>query len=350
VTRTPGRLVVIHTAFIGDIILALPLVQVLRSHFPHSEISFVTTPTAAGVLHNHPAIDTVILFDKRGTDRGVRGVVSIAQQLRNMGQDIAIVPHRSLRSAALAWFARIPRRIGFSTSSGRFLYTETVIDNREDHEIRRNLSLLSPISRVDDTFVLPALYPDGDDCERVNELLPPGGEEKMIALAPGSIWNTKRWPHESFAELGRLLAGEGYVIVLIGSRDDVPLCAEIAAGIPPEHVISTAGECSILQSAEVIRRCRAIVTNDSAPMHLGVSMGTPVVAIFGATDPKFGFAPQGRFDTVVETRGLPCRPCSIHGGARCPIGTFECMRAISPGMVRDRVHHVLIASQSAAGY
>jgi len=82
---------------------------------------------------------------------------------------------------------------------------------------------------------------------------------------------------------------------------------------------------------------------------MGVAMETPVIAIFGATDPKFGFAPRGRYDAVVETRGLPCRPCSIHGGERCPIGTFECMRAISPGMVLERVHQVLAVSHPEAG-
>jgi len=346
VTPTPHRCVIVHTAFIGDIILALPLVQVLRSHVPHCKITFVSTPTAAGVLRNHPAIDSVIEFDKRGTDRGARGILSIARQLKKAGYDTAIVPHRSLRSAMLAWLANIPRRIGFSTSSGRFLYTETVRDDRNDHEIRRNLTLLSPIFQVDDAQVLPAVYPDTHDRERVRTLLPSGGSERTVALAPGSIWNTKRWPQEYFTELGRLMALDGNTIVLVGSRDDAPLCEAIAAAVPPSQVVNIAGRCSLLESAEAIRRCRIIVTNDSAPMHLGVAVGTPVVAIFGATDPKFGFAPQGKFDTVIETQGLSCRPCSIHGGARCPVGTFECMRAISPEMVLDRIRDVLTVSQS----
>jgi heptosyltransferase-2 len=346
VIPTPHRCVVIHTAFIGDIILALPLVQVLRSHVPHGTITFVSTPTAAGVLRNHPAIDSVIEFDKRGTDRGARGLLSIARSLQKNRYDTAIVPHRSMRSAMLAWLARIPERIGFSTSSGRFLFTATVRDNRNDHEIQRNLSLLSPAFHVGDEHVLPAVYPDTADRDRVTTLLPSGGSEQMVALAPGSMWNTKRWPQEYFAELGRLLALEGNTIVLVGSRDDAPLCEAIADSVPSARIVNIAGRCSLLESAEAIRRCRIIVTNDSAPMHLGVAVGTPVVAIFGATDPKFGFAPSGRFDTVIETHGLSCRPCSIHGGARCPVGTFECMRAISPGMVHDRIRHVLTVSQS----
>jgi heptosyltransferase-2 len=90
---------------------------------------------------------------------------------------------------------------------------------------------------------------------------------------------------------------------------------------------------TLLESAELIRRCRVIVSNDSAPAHLASAVGTPVVAIFGATVPRFGFGPRGPGDIVVETEGLFCRPCGIHGGNSCPIKTFECMERILPERV-----------------
>jgi heptosyltransferase-2 len=175
----------------------------------------------------------------------------------------------------------------------------------------------------------------------MEELLQGFPAANMIALAPGSVWNTKRWPEEHFRALGRLLADEGYAVVLIGGPGDVGLCDRIAAGIPREMVLQAAGKCSLLQSAELIRRSRVLVSNDSAPMHIAVGVRTPVVGIFGATSPSFGFAPIGTDDIVVERDDLSCKPCSIHGGTRCPIGTFECMISLSPSLVAERVHSVL---------
>jgi heptosyltransferase-2 len=104
-----------------------------------------------------------------------------------------------------------------------------------------------------------------------------------------------------------------------------------------KNVFNVAGKLSLLQSAELIKRSHVIISNDSAPMHLAVAVATPVVAIFGATVPEYGFAPRGAHDIVIETKGLKCRPCSIHGGKTCPIGTFECMIAITPELVVNKV-------------
>ncbi|HEY4613438.1 MAG TPA: glycosyltransferase family 9 protein, partial [Bacteroidota bacterium] len=153
--------------------------------------------------------------------------------------------------------------------------------------------------------------------------------KRLIAIAPGTIWNTKRWLKERFAALSRLLADEHYEVVLVGGKDDESLCEEIRSMSNSPKVHNAAGELSTLQSAELLRRCRLLVCNDSAPMHFAVAVGTPVVSIFGATVPEFGFAPYGKFDVVIETRGLQCRPCSKHGGDECPIKTFECMKAIT---------------------
>ena len=97
----------------------------------------------------------------------------------------------------------------------------------------------------------------------------------------------------------------------------------------------------MLQSAEILRRCSLLVCNDSAPLHLAVAMKTPVVSIFGATVPRFGFYPYGENDIVIEDVNLACRPCSIHGGDKCPLETFDCMKNISAGMVFEKVKEKL---------
>jgi heptosyltransferase-2 len=351
--RRREKVLLFHTAFPGDIILALPLLQVLRAHAEDCIVSVVATPAAAGVLENHPAIDEVILYDKRGRNRGLAGMMTMSRRLRNEKFGVALVPHRSLRSAFITSRAGIPRRIGFSTSAGKWLLTDRVPYRARDHEIRRNLELLRPLGLDPPDFEYPRVYPDDADRARVDELLQSRSPvsqafdpRKMAAIAPGSVWMTKRWPQESYEELGRLLVEDGFSLALIGGREDRVLCQSIAEGISREHAVVAAGELSLLQSAELIRRCCVAVSNDSAPMHLAVAVQTPVVALFGPTVPEFGFAPRGERDVVLGVPDLSCRPCSIHGGDRCPIGSFDCMVGLTAEMVRTHIKNTLNGTQN----
>ena len=331
-----NRVLVFHTAFPGDIVLTLPLVQRLRTAFPHVHIGMVTTPLASELLLHHPAVDERFLYDKKGIERGAAALFRLSARLRHGRFDIALIPHRSLRSALVCRLAGIPRRIGFSTSAGRLLLTDRVEYDGASHEISRNLSLLRPLGVPAAGGELPTLYPDASDRAAVDRFLADHhvlNRGRLIAVAPGSVWNTKRWPTEKFSHLVRLLLEHGMSVVLIGGEGDRVLCDGILAAVAADGAASAAGSMSLLQSAELIRRCRVCVSNDSAPMHLAVAVRTPVTAIFGATAPEFGFGPAGPSDVVVQTPGLDCRPCSIHGGKVCPVGTFDCMHRITAEQV-----------------
>jgi heptosyltransferase-2 len=335
-----NRVVIVHTAFPGDIVLALPLAQRLKAAFPHVHISMVTIPPVSDLLRNHPAIQERIVYDKKGSDRGIPGMLRCAHVLRSRRFDVALIPHRSLRSALICRMAGMPRRIGFSTSAGRWLLTDRVGDDRAVHEIQRNLALLGPLGVPRGEMLLPSLYPDEADRQAVDLFLaahPALDRGRLVAVAPGSVWNTKRWPAANFADVIRRIEQEGLSAVLIGGEADRDLCAGILAAAGAVRTVSAAGAFPLLRSAEIIRRCRVCVSNDSAPMHLAVAMGTPVIALFGATAPSFGFGPAGAEDVVLQTAGLDCRPCSIHGGAVCPIGTFECMHRMAPGQVLTEI-------------
>ncbi len=342
--NAPRRVLIFQTAFLGDVVLTLPLAQALERALPGCSVSFVVIPAAASVLEGHPAVHDVIVYDKKKSQRGLSAALRLSGTLRGREFDVALVPHRSLRSALIVAAARIPRRIGFDTSAGRVLLTDRVPYRRDAHEIDRNLSLLAPLGLKDpEGTIVPVLHPLGRDREAVDALLRAhtarvGGFDAahIAALAPGSVWNTKRWPEGKFLALARSLRNSGIHLVLVGGLEDRALCGRIADGLGGEP-LNAAGELSPLQSAELIRRCRVLVSNDSAPAHLAMGVGTPVVAIFGATVPAFGFAPRGPLDRVIETAGLSCRPCSIHGGERCPIETFDCMERISPDTVLDAV-------------
>lgn len=348
--RTIDRILIVQTAFLGDVVLTIPLIQVVRQFFAFSNIDLVVVPRAVDLVRTHPDVHQIIEYDKRGVDRGLAGFLKLLRRIRSQKYSLALVPHRSLRSALLVALAGIPLRIGFDKSAGRWLYSKTVRYRQDLHEIERNISLLEALGIHHHSRELPKLYPTTNDVQRVDKLLfdlEVSHPSNMIAIAPGTIWNTKRWLKERYAELAASLAQERYEVILIGGDEDKPLCREIKDLSGSSRVYSAAGMLTTLQSAELLRRCKLLVSNDSAPMHFAVAVGTPVVAIFGATIPEFGFAPYGKHDTVVETLGLSCRPCSIHGGNKCPIKTFECMKAITVEKVQRRVEEILEKTVSA---
>jgi heptosyltransferase-2 len=238
--------------------------------------------------------------------------------------------------------------VGFDTSSGRVFLTKVVEYRKNLHEIERNLSLLEGFSEPFPGRELPRLVPSSEDMRAVTGIVSESKQfsmKRLVAIAPGTLWNTKRWPVGRFAQLTGILAAKGFGILLIGGKEDAGLCEELRLSSGSDVVMNLAGKLTLLQSAEAIRRSVVLVCNDSAPMHLAVAVRTPVVALFGATVPAFGFSPYGERDIVLETLGLPCRPCSIHGGKVCPIGTFECMLNIRPESVAKAVDQMLAKNE-----
>ncbi len=341
---TLRSIIVVQTAFIGDAVLTLPMIQRVKKSYPDISVDVITIPRTAEIFQSHPAIRNVIVYDKRHTDRGIRGILNMVRILKSKEYTAALIPHRSFRSALIPAIARIPLRIGFDKSAGAFLMTHVIPYRSDIHEIERNQTLLRDIDIPITGKELPSLYPSTSDKEYITHILTEWGirsNAPFVAIAPGSVWATKRWPADRYGQLIRMLNGKGVVTVLVGGKEDAALCREIVSrsdmvGTECPSLV-TAGRLTLLQSAALLQRARALVTNDTAPMHLAVAMRTPVVAIFGATVPAFGFSPYGESDKVVETLGLPCRPCSIHGGQRCPIKKFDCMEKISTDRVFNEV-------------
>jgi len=321
------KVLIIQTAFIGDVILATPLAEAAHQVFPDCAVDFMAIPAATSLLEKNNFIRRVLIFDKRGAQRGPVALWKLAQALRQERYDLALVPHRSLRSALLVRLARIPERVGFDRSAGAWLLTRRV-PYQQKHEVERNLDLLRVFG---DDFATPApkILWDKSDEQIVEQICPDNQNGKWFcALAPGSVWATKRWPAERFMALaGKLIAETGAFIYLIGGGSDVALCSRIAAAME-KNCITTAGRLTLRQSAALLDRCQILISNDSAPAHLGVATRCKVITLFGPTVPAFGFAPFGEGHVVIE-KNLSCRPCSSHGGNRCPIGTHVCMGEIS---------------------
>jgi heptosyltransferase II len=314
---------VVQTSFLGDTVLTTPLIGYLAER---AAVDVVVTAASAPLLANNLSIRHVIVYDKRGQDRGVGGFVRLVRRLRANRYAAAYLAQGSARSAALALAAGVGQRVGFVTSAGRRLYTSRVPYIENDHHAVRLLRLAAGNVELTPAMLRPRLFPGDAERRSVDALLARHGwgGEPLIALAPGSVWATKRWPQ--YAELAAEIDGR---LAIIGSAADRQLAVEITRAVGPRAIDCT-GSLSLLASAELIGRARMLVTNDSAPLHLASAMGTPTVAIFGPTVPEFGFGPLAPRSTVLGITTLTCRPCDRHGPKRCPLGHWRCMREITP--------------------
>jgi heptosyltransferase II len=338
---------VIQTSFLGDVVLTTPLFAELAKRGP---VHVVTTPAGAPLLARNPDVAAVTIYDKRGSARGVGGLATVAAELSQArlraASDGAVdasayLAQGSVRSAALARLAGFKSRVGFATSAGRWLYTRRVPYRDDRHHAERLWGLSA--ERADTTpardQLRPRLFPGGAEREAVDRLLAARGSSDvpLVALAPGSVWATKRWPF--YAELASLLASRARLVV-IGAKDDAPLAADIAAAAVGHDIIDATGQLSLLGSAELIRRCAALVTNDSAPQHLASAVGTPTVTVFGPTVPEFGFGPLALHSATAGVIGLECRPCDRHGPMQCPLGHWRCMRELAAAEIAALVTQV----------
>jgi heptosyltransferase-2 len=329
---------VVQTSFLGDTVLTTPLLAELARRAP---TDVLVTPASAPLLANNPSVREVLVYDKRGQDRGLTGFVRLVRKLRARRYQAAYLAQGSLRSGALTFASAIPRRVGFETSAGRRFYTECVAYADNEHHALRLLRLGLPYhASPTQAQWRPKLYPGARERTDVDALLGDAGWTSVpyVVFAPGSIWGTKRWPF--YTELAKLL--DDVRIVVVGAAADAELARALVAAIP-DRALDATGRLSLLASAELIRRARALVTNDSAPLHLASAVDTPTVAIFGPTVPEFGFGPLAQQREIAGHTDLACRPCDRHGPQRCPLGHWRCMREITPAQIAAPLQRVMVA-------
>jgi len=344
----PKRILVIQTAFLGDVVLVTPLLQALRDRFPKAYLAVLVIPGTREILAGHPGLDDVLVYDKKGRDRSLRGLRSMVRLLADKRFDCCLLPHRSFRSALLAFAAGIPMRIGFFQSLGCWLYSRRVWRDSSRHEVRRNLQLMGPLApdhSMDSAAPAGTLWVSSTEEDRdwANRRLAEFGiqeNDRLIAIAPGSVWATKRWVPEGFAAvIDGLITRHQRKVVLLGSPDDLPAVEEIVARCRQKPV-NLAGKTTLRQLAAVLKRSELLITNDNGAMHVGVAQDRPIVAVFGSTTLGLGYGPFTSRAVIVE-RPLDCRPCGKHGYKECPLGHFNCMKQITPGEVMAAVEKMI---------
>ena len=334
------KVLIVQTAFPGDTILTTPLIRTVAESTGEPPFVIIR-PECADILKNNPHIGEILTYDKKSSEQGILHFINYVKKLKEQKFSLALVPHRSFRSAMLVYLAGIPGRIGFSSSAGSFLFTQKVEYRNDIHETERNITL-SIAAGFQSSSCIPEIFPDDSDSEIVNRVLDQfldQSRQKMIVFAPGSVWPTKRWPETHYHKLTNMILEKNDVkIILIGGKEDKELCERIRGG--NSSILNTAGYFSFRQSAYFISLCTVLVSGDSAPAHLASAVGTKTICIFGPTDPSFGFGPLAT-GSIVLKRGLSCQPCHIHGPRKCPKNHFECMNGISPEEVYNAIQQVL---------
>jgi heptosyltransferase-2 len=324
---------VVQTSFLGDVVLTTPLIAELARRGP---VDVVVRPDAAPLLANNPDVRTLVVYDKRGQDRGVRGAWRLGSRLRALRPSAAYLAQGSPRSATVAVLAGCRMRAGFETSrNARPLYTRVVPYRADRHHAERLWSLAAADDATPTAAQLrPRLYPGDAERHAVDAVLGDFATgAPLVALAPGSVWATKRWPY--YAALGERLTRAGARVVVVGGGGDRALAAEIVATCGADAALDATGRLSLLASAALLGRCAALVTNDSAPQHLASAMEVPTLTIFGPTVTDFGFGPLAPGSRTAGHPGLACRPCDAHGPQRCPLTHWRCMRELSPDAVAE---------------
>jgi heptosyltransferase-2 len=343
-SQSAERILIVQTSFLGDVVLTTPLIAEIRRRFPRAALAVLCNPQAASLLEGNPDIDEVIVYDKNGAGRGLRGLRKSAEELRRRGFTLAISPHKSLRTSVLLYLASIPERIGFRESAGWFLYHRTVKRATGCHDVERNLSILKALGiEIDECRKELRLATDPATTDSVNRLLSSLGvaKDRMIfGINAGSVWPTKRWHVHGFAGLMGLLERKySCRFLLFGGPQDGALVAELDR-LSGYRAVNLSGKLSLRELAFALDWCDVLISNDSGPMHMAVARDVPVVAIFCATTPALGFYPYTAKAVVVE-KDLACRPCGSHGGRRCPLGTEDCIRGIQPADVLRAVEGLL---------
>ncbi len=321
------KFLVIQTAFIGDVILATPIVEKLHRFFPEAEIDFLVRRGNEGLFKGHPFLRRVWVWDKG--HHKYQNLWRLARHLRRERYDWVINCQRFAASGLLTVSMGARNTVGFEKNPLSRAFTRRVSHAIEErthspHEVERNLALIEHLT--DKAFEMPRLYPTPADEQAALALAPVN--KPWVCVAPTSVWFTKQWPAHKWLELMAHLP-KHLTILLIGGPGDRDACEILARQAAHPDVRNLAGRLSLLASAALMQRATMNYVNDSAPSHLASAVDAPVTAVFCSTVPAFGFGPLSSRRFVVETlEALQCRPCGLHGKRTCPKGHFACAESI----------------------
>lgn len=326
------RILLIQTAFIGDVILATSLIEEVALRYPEAKIQFLLRKGNESLLKDHPKLEKLWVWDKKGGK--YRNLFKLVKEINTFEIDLILNIQRFFSSGLFTALIKAKKKIGFKQNPMSWFFDHKV-DHKIPHadikspygslhEVQRNLQLINSYDETklttDPKSVRPKLY-----TTQTQNLSKLNLSDNYIVMAPTSVWFTKQWEIGKWKELIGILEHH-HQIVLIGGPSDRDIIDQLVLG---PNVINMAGELSLLESAHLMKAAHAVIVNDSGPMHLASSVNAKTIAIFCSTIPEFGYYPLSEQSFVVESVRPECKPCGLHGHKSCPLGHFKCSSDIS---------------------
>ena len=339
---------IVKPSSLGDIAAALIVIEPLRRRFPDATIDWVVGEKYSDLLLDVPGIDRLLLFDRESWKRpaswplALKKFLRLVREARRARYDVAIDLQGLTRSALITFLSGARTRLGFSTArelSSLFYNRRIAVPEGTVHAVDRYLLAAEELGAAAPCVSFP-LVPKPEASARVRDLLDAGGAgEPLVVLNPTARWETKRWMPDRYAEAGdyvrEVLGGSA---VMIGGADERETVSSVARMMKGE-CIDLSGKLTLGELTALLAMASALVTNDTGPMHIAAAVGTPVVAIFGPTDPA-RTGPCGRHRAIRAS--APCSPCLSR---RCGKAELECMKSISTAQVTTALREVLKESE-----
>ena len=318
------KILVIQTAFIGDVVLSTALLESLYEQYPLAAIDIMVRQGNETLFTKHPFINEVIVWNKK--KRKYIHWLQLLFKIRKSKYDAIVNVQRFAATGLWTALSKAKFKIGFDKNPFSFLFTHAIkhleIQNGM-HEIDRNHQLIEVLGTI--FLNKPKLYPTADDVEQVKKYqgLP------YLCIAPASVWYTKQYPIANWVAFLQAIPFDGPIYILGGAGDRSIGDKIIDALGSNKQLINLAGALGFLASAALQHKALLNYVNDSAPMHFASAVNAPVVAIYCSTIPAFGYGPLSDQRFVVQTEeNLACRPCGIHGKKKCPLEHFNCAHSI----------------------
>ena len=321
------KILIIRLSSLGDILLTTPLIRSLKVNYSPLQIDFLLRTQYKDTLINNPYISNLRLLE-RNKDKN-KELIKI---LQSENYDLTIDLQNNRRSDYISSKLKCKTVKFYKHSIDKFLLVNFKINRlKEIPQIPiRYANSLNNFS-LDDKGL--DLFTKNSASTLLSE------KQNYIGFAPGSRHFTKMWPKKYYIELGNLLKSDNFSVVIFGGKSDASICKEIASQIPGS--LNLCGNDEILQTAADIKKCKAIVCNDSGLMHAACAVNTPVMAFFGSTVKEFGFAPYKNKNLILENNSLSCRPCSHIGKNKCPKQHFKCMLELTPELAHKQLKILL---------
>ena len=339
-TIQPEKILIRATNWIGDAIMTTPAVRTIRRNFPQAEISILVHPWVADVFSASPDVDKIILYHKKTEHRGISGIWRLSRELKKNGFDLAILLQNAFEAALIAYLSAIPLRAGYRRDLRGFLLTHPVNipwDRKKVHQVYYYQGLLNDLGLQPgpDELFLAVQKQDKEKAERL--FLDKTQNGPLIGLNPGASYGpAKRWPAEKYAELAMKLREKFKArIAVFGTKDDRKAALLIKKSCEGQ-IIDLTGRTSLSKAMALIDSCAVFVTNDSGLMHVAAALKTPLVAVFGSTNPVTTgpFSPNA----TILRKELPCSPCMQ---THCKKNAFACMEKITADEALSEVEKLL---------